>query len=169
MIRNLPNQSNRSSRIIFVSSGVGMITVPRIGAYCATKHALESMNDALRMELKSWNIDVICIEPGRIETNFANHLDMTSKSNEMKNSSVEESVLLRYAKFAAQINSEDRYQKKISSKVDLVSNKIFRALYDSRPLHRYTCGIDALFLINIVNIIPGELFDLILGRIMMRP
>jgi short-subunit dehydrogenase len=171
LLRKTSHNSARSGRVIFVSSVAGVVTMPGLGAYCASRHALESINDALRMELKSWNIDVVCIESGRIGSNYVDTLDLNLKFNEMTSSSdkkyqVEEEVVQRYAKFGSQITLENK--KGHYGDVSLVSNKIFKALYDSKPLNRYSCGIDAAFLLNILNITPFEMFDLILGRVTLR-
>ncbi len=173
LLRKAGGHESRSSRVIFVSSVAGVVTMPGLGAYCASRHALECLNDAFRMELKSWNIDVVCIEPGRIGTNYVDTLDVNIKFNELLTVSerkyhyhVEDEVIQRYAKFGSQITLENK--KGRYGDVTLVSNKILQALYDSKPLHRYSCGIDAGFLVNIMNITPLEVFDLILGRVTLR-
>ena len=56
--------------IVNVSSVVGKVTIPYMGAYCATKHALNSMSDALRAELRQDGINVITLMPGRVKTGF---------------------------------------------------------------------------------------------------
>ena len=57
-------------KIVNVSSMGGRLTFPGGGAYHATKYAVEAMSDALRMEVRAFGIDVICIEPGLIRTEF---------------------------------------------------------------------------------------------------
>ena len=57
-------------RIVNVSSITGLMSLPLIGAYSASKHALEAISDALRMELWNTNIKVITINPGVIETSI---------------------------------------------------------------------------------------------------
>ena len=57
-------------RIINVSSLAGLISLPLIGAYAASKHALEAAFDALRIELWNTNIKVITINPGVISTSI---------------------------------------------------------------------------------------------------
>jgi len=57
-------------RIVNISSMAGLVSLPLIGAYCATKHALEAVTDALRMELWNTGIKVISVNPGVIETNI---------------------------------------------------------------------------------------------------
>ncbi len=60
----------RWGRIVNVSSVGGRITTPGAGAYHASKHALESLSDALRFEVQGFGIDVIVVEPGAIRTRW---------------------------------------------------------------------------------------------------
>ena len=60
-----------SGRIINIGSVSGRIPAPMLGAYHATKYALEAITDALRMELRPFGIGVTIIEPGTIRTDFA--------------------------------------------------------------------------------------------------
>ena len=55
-------------RIINISSVSGRIAYPFMGAYAASKHALEALSDTLRRELLLYGIDVILIEPGTVRT-----------------------------------------------------------------------------------------------------
>jgi len=56
--------------IINVSSLAGLVTVPFQGFYSASKYALESMTDALRMEVAAFGIRVVLIEPGDFKSGF---------------------------------------------------------------------------------------------------
>ncbi|MGV1088944.1 MAG: SDR family oxidoreductase, partial [Mycobacterium sp.] len=66
----LPKIRAAKGRIVFISSVSGLITTPGTGAYCASKYALESLADALRMELRPWGISVSLVEPGPIKTDI---------------------------------------------------------------------------------------------------
>lgn len=66
----LPKIRAAKGRIVFISSVSGLITTPGTGAYCASKYALESLADALRMELRPWGIAVSLVEPGPIRTDI---------------------------------------------------------------------------------------------------
>ena len=55
-------------RIINMSSVAGRIAAPFLGAYAASKHALEAVSDSLRRELILYGVDVIVIEPGSVAT-----------------------------------------------------------------------------------------------------
>jgi NAD(P)-dependent dehydrogenase (short-subunit alcohol dehydrogenase family) len=56
--------------IVNVSSASGRVATPGMGAYNASKFALEGMSDALRAEVESFGVDVALVEPGPVETNF---------------------------------------------------------------------------------------------------
>jgi short-subunit dehydrogenase len=67
----IPQMRDRGEgRIVNVSSVGGRITLPFFGAYNATKYAVESISDALRVELHSFGIKVVLIEPGAVNTEF---------------------------------------------------------------------------------------------------
>lgn len=62
------NSPYSPGRIINVSSVSGRLVYPFMGAYAASKHALEAVTDALRRELMRYNIDVTSIQPGTTRT-----------------------------------------------------------------------------------------------------
>ena len=60
----------REGIIINLSSIVGKFTFPGSGIYAASKHALEAITDAMRMELEPMGIKVVAVRPGPIATEF---------------------------------------------------------------------------------------------------
>ncbi len=74
-------------RIINNSSILGLINLPYRGAYNASKFALESLSDTLRLELHGSGIHLSIIEPGPIKTRFrANSMAMFQKNIDHENS-----------------------------------------------------------------------------------
>ncbi|MBA3751959.1 SDR family oxidoreductase [Candidatus Dependentiae bacterium] len=69
----------RSGKIVFVSSIAGLAPVPGLGAYSASKHALEAIAEALQTELKSYGIQVQTINPGAYLTGFNDTMAETSE------------------------------------------------------------------------------------------
>lgn len=63
-------KSKKSGQFIFISSGVGKRGLPGVSSYCSTKSALNSFCESLRIELLKYNIDVIIVSPGLVESNF---------------------------------------------------------------------------------------------------
>jgi len=56
--------------VVNVSSVAGRVAIPFASPYCASKHALEAVSDAMRVELSAFGIRVVLVEPGPIETRF---------------------------------------------------------------------------------------------------
>jgi NAD(P)-dependent dehydrogenase (short-subunit alcohol dehydrogenase family) len=64
----LPHLRRARGRIVNVGSIAGRSALPFLGAYAASKHALEAVTDALRIELRPFGIEVVIVEPGTIAT-----------------------------------------------------------------------------------------------------
>ncbi|SDT92793.1 Short-chain dehydrogenase [Pseudomonas pohangensis] len=56
--------------VVNIGSVSGVLTTPFAGAYCASKAAVHSLSDALRMELAPFSIEVMEVQPGAIASNF---------------------------------------------------------------------------------------------------
>jgi short-subunit dehydrogenase len=117
---------NGEGRIVNVSSMAGMISLPLIGAYCAAKHALESISDALAMELWNTGIKVISINPGVVETNI--HTVTRSKT-----------ALLSYSRFA---KAYKKYLEDVPRGLPagVVADAIAEAIMSPNPKLRYILG-----------------------------
>ncbi len=61
-------RTGRPGRIVQISSVAGRLGFPFLGAYAASKFALEGMSESLRRELLLYGIDVIVIGPGSVKT-----------------------------------------------------------------------------------------------------
>lgn len=93
MIRAVAPQMRRqkAGRIINVSSLEGIRSVPAMGAYSASKFAVEGLSDALRFELAPFGIQVVLIEPGILKTeavgtdNADSPASMTSANSPYRN------------------------------------------------------------------------------------
>lgn len=66
----MPQLRQKDGLIINVSSVAGRMTLPFYGVYCGSKHAIEAISDALRMEAKNTGVEVVIVEPGPINTGF---------------------------------------------------------------------------------------------------
>jgi NAD(P)-dependent dehydrogenase (short-subunit alcohol dehydrogenase family) len=74
------SRSGVPGRIVMVSSVGGKNAMPFLGAYSASKFALEGMSESLRRELMPFGIDVIIVAPGTVATPIwdkADILDLT--------------------------------------------------------------------------------------------
>jgi NAD(P)-dependent dehydrogenase (short-subunit alcohol dehydrogenase family) len=60
----------RRGRIVFMSSVVGILCGPFVGAYAASKHAIEAVAETMAMELQEFGVEVATINPGPFLTGF---------------------------------------------------------------------------------------------------
>jgi len=70
----LPNmKENRTGTIINISSIAGKKTFPAHAAYCGTKFAIHGISENIREEVAAFNVRVITIAPGAVETELLSH------------------------------------------------------------------------------------------------
>lgn len=73
-------------RIVNITSVGGRLSAPFLGAYTATKHAVESITDSLRRELVLFGIDAIAVGPGAVKTPIWDKAEESNSSNPYTNS-----------------------------------------------------------------------------------
>jgi len=73
-------RQNQSGCIINIASVSGKISSSPLGAYAASKFALEAISEALAGEVKPFNIRVAIVEPGIINTDMAQNIEVGSTS-----------------------------------------------------------------------------------------
>ena len=132
----LPQIREAHGRLVFMSSVSGLITLPGTGAYSASKYALESLADALRMELRPWKIPVSLIEPGPTRTDmWTDALDdydrMTSRLSPAHRE-LYASHLVGNRKLLSRMQKRTGDPKKVVAAVE-------RALTTRHPKRRYRC------------------------------
>src|SRR5680860_1143821 len=73
-------RKNKNGCIINVASISGHIANSPLGAYAASKYALEAISEALAQEMKPFNVRVAIVEPGIINTQMANDISVDGSS-----------------------------------------------------------------------------------------
>lgn len=69
----LPQMVERKSgQIINIGSTAGKEVYPRGNVYCASKHAVDAINQGMRIDLNAYGIRVGAVNPGLVETEFSN-------------------------------------------------------------------------------------------------
>lgn len=155
-------RDQRSGTIVNITSMGGKIYTPLGAWYHATKHALEALSDCLRMELKSFGIDVVVIEPGAIRTEF--------------NGIVEEKVraVSGTGPYAPQGNAvadslASESTRRRSSPPELIAKTIGKAVTARRPKTRYAAGYGAKPMIFLHDVLPDRAFDAFIRRAVRMP
>ncbi len=75
----LPELRKTTGLIVNVSSVAGKMAMPFLGNYCGTKHALNGLSNALRMELMSEGVGVLLVCPGYVDTGFVGNVGQMAK------------------------------------------------------------------------------------------
>jgi len=80
-------KKNKRGILVYINSVAGKQAYPYSSAYVASKFALRGFADSIREELRDYNIKVISIFPGAIDTPFWNNVDADFPRDEMMKAS----------------------------------------------------------------------------------
>jgi len=152
-------RENRYGRIINISSMAGKATAPMGGWYHASKHAVEALSDALRLEVRQFGIDVVVIEPGAIKTEWAD----IAKENLLKTSG--HGPYIRYAEAMAAL-IDKFYAGRKPATPEKIADIICKAVNAKKPRTRYIATNDARRFIFLKWLLPDRVFDYLLLRMM---
>jgi short-subunit dehydrogenase len=141
--------SRQRGRIVNVSSVGGRMTFPFMGAYNSTKYAVESLSDALRWELKPFNIDVVLIEPGVINTSFA---DVAMSNTDQYAGSRYSSALEKADKLRARMEA-------MAVGPHVIAKAIERSVKAEYPFARYVAPRFNLLALFFKAITPQRMWD----------
>jgi short-subunit dehydrogenase len=143
-------------RVINVSSVSGRIPAPVLGAYHASKYALEALSDALRMELAAFGVQVVVVEPGTTKSEFASRA-LAEAAKARGPGSRYTAVYDRAAKMEAAF---DRF----SATTKPVVRAIVHAISVRRPRARYVAPKRFTLLIAFVRMLPTSWADAAMRR-----
>ncbi len=124
-------RERRRGVVVNVSSLAGRVSVPLMGAYCASKFALEAATMALRLELRPWNLYACLVEPGPVRTQFDRAAMETSRE-------ILENPLSPYASAYRLTQRYFAHPAYGSASPEQVARTILRAASARRPRVRYT-------------------------------
>jgi short-subunit dehydrogenase len=136
--------------IINFSSIGGLIGLPFQAFYSASKFAIEGFSEALRMELKQFNIKVVLINPGDFHTN-----NTANRRNFLAPTGTTDPYEKQFSKTLAKIERDEA--KGWAPKV--LAQKILRIVESKNPKNRYIiASFEQKLSIALKNIFPGSLF-----------
>ncbi len=152
--------------IVIMSSGVGKLAMPGLSWYSASKHALEGLGDALRMEMAACfpGIKVALIEPGFIPTNIVkNSLPSWQQANASPAAEVYQDEMRRLKKNFTKLTEQ-------GSAVETISQAVFEAFEAKRPKLRYApnletrSGIFAEKMVESTGLLDRVFISMMLGK-----
>jgi NAD(P)-dependent dehydrogenase (short-subunit alcohol dehydrogenase family) len=148
----LPLLRAARGRIVNMGAPTGRVAVPLLGPIGASKAALHSLNDALRMELRHQGISVSLVVPGALETEIFAKAAAAAQAAGPSSADAE-----RIYAHVVQAAAEKLADMK-ASPVEATVAAIRTALTERRPKARYTVGSDARQ-IELVRMLPRGFRD----------
>ncbi|EEL16799.1 Short-chain dehydrogenase/reductase SDR [Bacillus cereus 95/8201] len=149
-------REQKSGKIINISSISGQVGFPGLSPYVSSKYALEGWSESLRLEVKSFGIDVALIEPGSYNTNIWEVGKQLAENQSETTSPYKEYM--------------DKIQKHINSGSDTFGNpidvakKIVDIAEAKRTTLRYPIGKGVKFMILARKILPWRLWEYLVLR-----
>jgi len=140
-----------AGRVINVSSVGGRITFPMMGAYHASKYAVEALSDAMRMELSPAGLFVSLIEPGPINTEFVDRMNAAANPYRGEHS--------RYAPVFDRAETIEARTMAFAPGPDVIARAIERAATARRPRARYVAPFSSRLALALLDLVPIRLRD----------
>ena len=161
----LPLLRESGGRIINVSSIAGKIAAPFLGAYSASKFALEAASDALRLELRPFGVAVSIVEPGDVRTPIWRRSSETSLR--MLDAMSAEDRAQYEGMIRAMIAAAQRAERNAIAP-ERVAQAIERAFLARRPRARYLVGAGARLRLGVARLPEFVRDELVLAALGMR-
>lgn len=155
----IPRLRGHGGRLVLVTSLWGRASGALLGAYCASKHAIESLADTARRETAGMNLHIVVAEPGVVRTEMLTtqapavqgQIDRMSASDR----SVYGALYRRYLKLVGSARGITPAQ---------CAAGIEKALFDARPATRYRIGSDSKLVCFLNWLLPDRWMDGVMAQ-----
>jgi NAD(P)-dependent dehydrogenase (short-subunit alcohol dehydrogenase family) len=155
----LPALRRARGRVVLVSSIGGRVAMAFTAPYAASKHAIEAIGDALRVELRSSHVQVALIEPGSVAT------PIWDKGRAQGDGlSVPPELIDQYGHVPAAMDKVLRDTERRGVSPEQVAKTIEHALTARRMKARYVIGRDARAMLIAKRLLPDQVFDRVSRR-----
>jgi len=155
----LPALRAAHGRVVFVSSIGGRVAMAFTAPYAASKHAIEALADALRVELRSSGVQVALVEPGSVATPIWEKA--RADADGMALPPQLEGV---YGPALAAMRETLEKTAGRGVPAERVADTIAGALAARRMRARYVVGVDAWAMLIAKRLLPEHLFDRVARR-----
>ena len=135
----------RSGRIINVSSLLGHVAPPYVGVYASSKFALEGLSEALRGELRPFNIHVSLVEPGWVKTNMVGQ----RPAHPLADYEARRQIGLAFVRQGVEQGLDP----------SIVAQTVLHIATVARPRLRYLIGRESHLLITLKRLLPEPAFE----------
>lgn len=151
-------RKKRDGKIINISSVGGMMAMPTMAIYSASKFALEGASESLWYEVRPWNIKVSLIQPGFINSDSYENVKYTRESEK----SIHNKNEAYYYHYKSMLPFIERVMKLTPSTPEKVAKVVLKTMKAKNPPLRVSATIDAVFFNILRRILPRSLYHYIL-------
>ena len=159
----LPHLIRSRGHLVNIGSLSSKIATPYLGAYPASKFAVEALCDALRIELRPFGIHVSVIEPGDVETPI---WDKTQRYADELEARLSEDGKRFYGDLIPRVRERLEKSSRSASSPEGCARAIEHALAARRPKTRYLVGVDARIQVALARWLPDRWRDALLDRLL---
>ncbi|WP_280526217.1 SDR family NAD(P)-dependent oxidoreductase [Couchioplanes caeruleus] len=153
----LPLARMARGRIVNVSSGLGRIASPYLGAYAASQFAKEGYSDALRRELRPFGVHVSVVEPGAIRTPIWEKV--SEVGHRTLDGAPEDVAELYRESFLRFLEGNDRRARASATRPEGFADAVAHAMTARRPKSRYRVGRDSRLTSVLARVLPDKVLD----------
>lgn len=157
----LPLLRASGGRIVNVSSGIGNVAPPYLGAYAAAQFAKEGMSDSLRRELRPLGVSVSVIQPGAVDTPIWGK--MRRSANAILAVAPADVVEAYRARFSAFLDANEVRAKASKTTTADYADAVAAALAAKRPKARYRVGADSWSSALARRVVPDRMMDALIA------
>lgn len=157
----LPLLRRGPGRIVNIGSVGGLFGLPFASSLCASKHAVEAISDALRMELWNSGIRVILLEPASINSGAA---EKFAAATEKTLAELPLSAQSRYGEMLRHASGVMMASETHGSAADVVAQAVLESLESDDPPARRVVGKDGTLLQFVARFLPTSLRDQLLRK-----
>lgn len=157
----LPQIRQSKGRVINISSIAGRLASPFLGPYSSSKFAVEAISDSLRREMLPFEVKVVVIEPGPIQT------PIWEKGLGKKDSIIRAMTPAQigiYGKYIQPFEKMVEVAMHSAEPVDRVVEALREAITSSNPSHRYLVGKEARVNGFLAAILPSKWVDYFVAK-----
>jgi NAD(P)-dependent dehydrogenase (short-subunit alcohol dehydrogenase family) len=155
--RFLPLLRASGGRIVNVSSGIGNVAPPYLGAYAAAQFAKEGLSDALRRELRPLGVSVSVIQPGAVFTPIWGK--MRRSADEILAAAPAEVVETYRERFIEFLDTSEGLAQASKTTTADYADAVAAALAAKRPKTRYRVGVDSWGSALARRVVPDRMMD----------
>jgi len=147
-------RKKRSGHIINISSVGGMMAMPTMSIYSASKFALEGATEALWYEVRSWKIKVCLIQPGFVNSDSFKNVELTRESRK----SIHDKNNPYYYHYNSRAPFIAEMMKRSPSTPEKIARRIRKVIESSNPPLRVPVTLDAYFFGLIRKLLPRRVY-----------